>query len=148
MAKTIECCAHCGQKMMVYQRSIRVGMVFAMREVLYSGKTKAFKVSDFSWKRGVSADFTKLKYWRLIELVGPETWKITHDGIKFLIGQLRVSKYKYIYNNTVQQDPENETNPLISVVDVDPKQITKESVLRDAARHGDFINPTKQMVML
>lgn len=137
----IEYCEHCGQKMMVYRRNIRLGMARALRDLFKTRKRGKAKVSDFSWPRGIMADFTKLKYWGLIESPEPEHWQITQRGILFILGKIAIPKYRWIYNNQIKQDAG--PNKKIFVWDIEPEEISKESVLADASHYHEYIQVEK-----
>lgn len=132
--QTFQHCNHCGQRMMVYARSIRPDMVEALRAFYEHGQPA--KVSDFEFSRGVNADFTKLRYWDLIERAGGECWKVTRKGVEFLEGRLPVEKVKFIYNNKPIENLEGvqrcDKYKLVFVYQITGEKITKESVLDNA----------------
>lgn len=77
----------------VYKRRIYKSIVKALRSLADKKKDiTACSVGDFS----------KLRYWGLIEYQGSEgSWKVTNDGWSFLDGLLAVPRYVFIQNNNV-----------------------------------------------
>ena len=129
-------CTHCGQAMRLYRRKIRIQSIELLRVMFFEyGGYQPVKVSDLSSKTHMVVDFTKLRYWGLIRSAGNNQWTITDLGVEFIFGRAHVLKYKFIYNNIVQDDPEDSVNPLIRVWDIKPEVISKETVLRDSRNY-------------
>lgn len=134
--KEIKHCPHCGQKMMVYRRNIRKNMLYCLRKLYFDFGTQAKRAIEIDTRILVGSDFTKLKYWGLIEEgVQATTYKITEQGIMFVLGKIAIPKYKWVYNKTIQPDPEDEINPMIYSWEIAPQEISKEIVLADARRY-------------
>jgi len=90
------------------------------------------------------ADFTKLKYWGLIEenKLKKSYYRITDLGARFIRGMVAIPKFKWVYKKNIQPDPIDKENPLIYCWDVKWKEISKEIVLRDAEMYP--YKPTTQ----
>lgn len=134
----IEYCEHCGQKMMVYRRSIRKNMLYMLRRLGLDFGFKAVKVRELDNRTVMESDFPKLRYWGLIHKI-PETtsYRITQKGVDFILGRITVEKYKWIYNQQVQDDPLDQENPEIYCWEIVPEEISKEIVLEDALKYSD-----------
>lgn len=125
-------CSCCGQIIMVRRRNIRPEMVRALYQLADLGRPA--KVSDLrGLSRGTFADFTKLKYWGLIASVkDTEKWSVTNDGHNFLFAGMRIKKYKWIFNDQVQDDPPGKKNPLIAVSDISREPISTQIVRKNS----------------
>ncbi len=77
----------------IYKRRIYKSIIKALKSMADKNKDiTACSVGDFS----------KLRYWGLIENQGSEgSWKITNDGWSFLDGLISVPEYLFIQNNNV-----------------------------------------------
>lgn len=134
-------CPHCGQLMKIYRRAIRVPMLICLKHLWAMGAYPAYvKAREIPGYDG-GGDFAKLRFWGLIEEGEPLHWRITYSGLKFLSGDLRVSKYRWVYDNKIQPDPEGQTNELISIVDVAPELMDKNIALENAVN----FSPSKQI---
>ena len=106
-------CKCCGQLVKVYPR--QVYKTIAVRLIkLYrlhqTGAAEYYHLSKIGTPTNGGGDFTKLRYWRLIEqrpdLEDPDKksdgyWKITQAGINFVEGKKSIIKYCHVYNNVV-----------------------------------------------
>jgi len=135
MGDKVKKCPHCGQNMMIYRRNIRKNMLWCLRQLWFLHKFKPVKVVDLSPLSNINSDFTKLAYWGLVEYADNNLWKITERGILFILGRTQIPKYKWIYDNKIQADPEDEINPLIYSWEISPQTISKQTVLADALRY-------------
>jgi hypothetical protein len=128
-------CPHCNQLMNVYKRSIRKGLVDALTQLNQVGFSKS---SDLNIPIGINGDFSKMRFWGLIYKPTDDRniWGITVKGKRFLEGEIRIPKYVYIYNNSVEKYSEE----TISVEDVKEEKVDKESVLNEATPKEEF-NP-------
>ncbi len=136
-----ERCPHCQQIVMVRRRSIRGELIQALYQAYcLNAGAAGFRVSDLKGlTRGGYADFTKLKYWDLIEPVkGEERWVVTNVGKNYLLGYLRLPKYRWIFNDKVQRDPVEEPNPMISVYQIKDSGITREEVNAASITRSEF----------
>ena len=133
--KNITKCDKCGQSMTLYRRNIRIQSIQLLRKLYFEFVHQTVKVSDLSNETHMVVDFTKLRYWGLIRSEGNNKYSITELGIAFILGRAHILKYKFVYNNIVQPNPEDELNPLIQVWDIKPEVISRETVLRDAKKY-------------
>jgi len=94
-------CPSCGRFLKIYHRKLSSSMAYALIR-LYGLHAKFekeyFHVRDFYRERG---DFAKLKFWGLVEEApnmsedkkSSGLWKITDQGIRFAILEIRVPEY-------------------------------------------------------
>lgn len=125
-------CSHCGQITMVRRRNLRRELVQALRKAaLFKRPFMVREIPGLS--RGGYADFTKLKYWGLIEAVpDSERWRITAQGFGFLEGWHAIEKYKWVYNDRIQDQPVNADNPLVNADSIDPAPPTIHTVRQNS----------------
>lgn len=131
----IKVCQCCGQRMMIYRRSIRKCMLFCLRKLFFKHGRGFLKVHDLESDGILSADFEKIRYWSLLEKGDNNTWGISDFGIDFILGRVQIPKYIFIYNQELQGEPIGEENPLIWCWDIAPQEISKESVLSEAVHY-------------
>lgn len=114
--KDAKACPLCDQTVKVYYRSITPAMAYCLIKVYRN--TLLNHLSDhvniltglvnipalFKDNHAVQSDFTKLKFWGLIE---PGTdaekagmWRLSDKGRKFVENKLSVQKYAKVYNDT------------------------------------------------
>ena len=95
-------CPHCHQLMNVYKRSLRKGLVEALVKLDQRGQSRS---SELDLPIGINADFSKMRFWGLIyKPTGDRNvWDITGKGKRFLDGLIKIPKYVYIYNNSVEK---------------------------------------------
>lgn len=104
-------CPVCGQYVKVYKRSVNSTMAgMLIRAYKKFGVNNRFHVSDIGLgKGGGSGDFSKLKYWGLInEYYDPEEennggktqgyWKVTPSAAEFVNRAGTIQKYALVYN--------------------------------------------------
>lgn len=140
-------CPCCQQQTIVYRREITFPMLHCMK-VLYSRlKNKPSNYNEISNTHRVTTDFTKLRYWGLIQKT-PESslYKLTPDGIAFIRGYAELQRYRWIYNDERMPDPKDIDNPLIFCHDIKPKKMDKETILADSMTLSEYINHQKQSV--
>lgn len=119
-------CPCCRQRVQVYRRTITAGMALALLAFLRAdGRRRqtepaggdafdGFLHAEETFKnavllpRSARGDFTKLRYWGLIEGAEGERedgsrrngyWRLTDRGRAFARGELAVPKYVYLYND-------------------------------------------------
>lgn len=103
-------CPCCDQLVKLYHRSIHPRMARALiqlhRLTIYDNRY--YHVAEIGADK-LGGDFAKLRYWGLITAM-PNTdkskrasgyWKITPYGTSFVLGQVKISKYRYMYNSRV-----------------------------------------------
>lgn len=143
MATDFKYCDACGQKMMVYRRGLRKGLILALIELWKVGPSK---IADLEFTFGITADLPKLRFWGLIHHAGEEkrsnvVWQITEKGKDFLTGLIEVPKYIFIYNNQLQRF----SKETIKLIDVHHERIDFEYVLEDAEKYQDFITRQRRL---
>lgn len=84
---------------MPYRRSISKGMARALK-LLY--RIQVERINDGTAPNQF-ADFTKLRYWKLIRQDETGHWRITPKGIDFVRGVVRVEKHAIVVNNVCSQ---------------------------------------------
>lgn len=100
-------CPHCSQKINLSR--LIMGKKFA-RELmnLYHGGQEKYQHYE-KWKVGASNNYSKLKYWGLIDeqpnndpkRTGSGHWRLTYSGVQFVQGEITIPKSIFIYNDTV-----------------------------------------------
>lgn len=125
-------CVTCGQTVQVYRRTIRPNMVWCLKRLYEQHGFQAKKTTEIDERKVVESDFTKLKYWGLIEGDGHNRYNITPLGFQFLYGHASVPKYKWIYAGRVQPDPPGEPNPLIEVTDIIESMMGRDRALKES----------------
>lgn len=121
-------CPCCTQRVQVYRRTITVGMALALLAFLRADARRRQTEPDFDGflhaeetfkntvllPRSARGDFTKLRYWGLIEGAEGERedgsrrnghWRLTERGRAFARREIAVPKYVYLYNDA-QYTPE------------------------------------------
>lgn len=135
MKNKVKICQCCGQKMMIYRRAIRLPMLRVLRNLFFDNGKNFVKARLIRGYDG-GGDFAKLRLWGFIaEGKDSLTWGITEHGIDFILGRVQAKKYIYIYNQTIQSEPDGEVNPLIWCWEIAPQEISKEIVLADAVAY-------------
>lgn len=126
-------CPHCKQLMNVYKRSLRKGLVEALIKLDQRGWSRS---SDLDLPIGINADFSKMRFWGLIYKPTDDrnVWDITGKGKRFLGGLIKIPKYVYIYNNSV----EKYSSEMILSEEIMPEIVDKESVLKEAIPKNQF----------
>ena len=119
--------------MNVYKRSLRKGLVEALVKLDQRGQSRS---SELDLPIGINADFSKMRFWGLIyKPTGDRNvWDITGKGKRFLDGLIKIPKYVYIYNNSV----EKYSSEMILSSDVMPEIVDKESVLEESIPKNKF----------
>lgn len=133
----IQHCEACGQKMMVYRRSVRKNMIPGMI-VMLDGIPR--KTVELGLSPGARSDFTTLRFWGLIyrDLNKDRfKWMLTQHGKLFLQGKTNISKYVYIFNNQVKRYGGDLTN----IKDIYPEKIDIDTILENAKRVAQFGGP-------
>ncbi len=108
-AVTCPCCERFAK---IYERKIHTTMAKQLIEFYHLGGYSGYLhiKETVGNKRSGSGDFTKLKYWNLIEKSEqppkPEQkssgwWKITEPGFKFLQNKISVPKYAIVWDDVV-----------------------------------------------
>lgn len=120
-------CSHCSQKIMVYRRNIRKGMIYGLIELWKKGECKS---SELNIPIGINADFSKLRFWGLIykPSLKREVWAITNKGKDFLTGLIEIPKYVFIFNNNV----ERYSSELVKLIDICPEKIDFDIITKHA----------------
>lgn len=104
-------CPLCGKYAKVYRRKLNSGMASRLIK-LYNAtdifaNTDYLHISDFLGKGMHPTDFSKLKFWGLIESMPNDDpskrssgyWRITYDGMLFVQGNKRVKSHSVAYND-------------------------------------------------
>jgi hypothetical protein len=112
-------CPCCGQFVKLYKR--KFGSVMARTLIrLYNMPTTYNHVKDIV--KGISDtgtnDFSKMKYWGLIEEMPNDDsgkknsgyWMITEKGEKFALGQISIPSHAFVYNSMLQGFSNTQTN--------------------------------------
>ena len=104
-----EHCPYCGQRTFVYARTLRYNQVICLRILNKSPlKFEGLKAIEISSHKNLISDFSKMRHWGLIDYgTRKNTWKITERGIAFLRGKISVIKYVFIFNNELQEQPDD-----------------------------------------
>lgn len=146
--KEVKHCPTCGQIMMLYRRNIRKNMLWMLRRLGFEFAGKYMKPVKMEERANIISDFTKLKYWGLIEehRDNKNHYRITDLGAKFIRGMVSIPKYKWIYDGQVKSDPVDEVNPEIFCWEIAPQDMGKNIVLEDAKRYP--YSPTTQQSFL
>jgi hypothetical protein len=103
-------CPCCDQHVKLYRRSIHHAMARGLIEAYKLGADKEF-IHVPTALLGVAinstaAEFSKLRYWNLVEeMINEDTkkrcsgyWKLTKEGVDFVLNRTRLPKYVYTYN--------------------------------------------------
>lgn len=102
-------CPCCRQVVKRYRRALHAAMAQQLVRLFYLGS--AFDREWVQVKRlylpGSSGDYAKLRFWGLIEPYDQRTadsnaagyWRVTKHGVDFVLGQIVVPRYVYLYNN-------------------------------------------------
>jgi len=131
-------CEACGQKMMVYRRSVRKNMIPGL-VVLSDGIPR--RTIELGLSPGARSDFTTLRFWGLIyrDLKKDRyKWMITQHGLLFLEGKSTIPKYTYIFNNQVKRY----SNEVVSVKQIYPEKIDYDEIMKNAAPLEGFKDET------
>lgn len=131
----IQNCECCGQKMMVYRRSVRRNMIQGLI-ILVDGVPR--KTVELGLSPGARSDFTTLRFFGLIyrDLIKDRfKWMITQQGKLFLQGKTSIPKYAYIFNNWVKRYSEDR----IWITDVHHEKIDIDIILENAKKVESFI---------
>ena len=134
MAEEFSYCECCGQKMMVYRRSLRKNMIPGMI-ILLDGSPR--RTVELGLSPGARSDFTTLRFFGLIyrDLNKDRTkWMITSRGRLFLRGKTTISRYAYIFNNRVKRYSEERG----WIEDIYPEKIDFEEVMKAARSLEEF----------
>lgn len=105
-------CDCCNQRVQLYKRKLNAGMAYGLIQIYKISLAKSGYVhvpSEFTALKINTADteFAKLKYWKLIDDMPSDEgddkknsgfWIITERGKMFVLNQLEVPKYVFIYN--------------------------------------------------
>lgn len=102
-------CPVCKQTVKLYKRSLNSGMMYTMWHIFLEDKTGStyIHVKDLLRNKGAknSHDWTLLAHWGLLEPHPSKTergkWKLTHKGIDFIMGRLKVPDAILMYNNQI-----------------------------------------------
>jgi len=108
-------CSCCGQKVKMYRRQIYKAVAKKLITLyrLHQNLPQAthFHMNEIGTPISGGGDFSKLRYWGLIE-ARPETedstkksdgfWRITDEGRVFVEGKGTVTKYCHVYNGVVR----------------------------------------------
>ena len=113
-------CPCCDQFVKVYKRSINKTMA---RQLIFSWRTfgyEWFHAKDVVLGSASAGDYSKLKFWGLIEKKPHEEgyngkkssgyWRVTHQGARFVLFKLTVQKYALVYNNRLLEFEGDQVN--------------------------------------
>jgi hypothetical protein len=99
-------CPCCGQRAQEYKRQINSAMARSLIKLWRAtdGNGQFLRISKVLDERG--GDFCKLAYWDLIEeerILRPDGgragwWRLTPKGRLFVLGELTVPRYAFVYN--------------------------------------------------
>ena len=119
-SKDAKPCPLCTQTVKVYYRSITPAMAYCLIRVFRIQPNDYVDIpSLFKEKHAVQSDFTKLKFWGLIEQgkeVAAGMWKLTHKGRDFVQNKTSVQKYAKVFNDTFKGF-DGETEEIIMCLD-------------------------------
>lgn len=128
----IKKCPHCNQNMMIYRRNIRSNMLYCLHRLYFTLGNVPTKTRDIDARSNVISDFPKLRFWGLVEEQDGK-WLVTTRGHMYLLGNVSLKKYKWIYNNGVMADQAE--NPRLYIWDICPEKISKAIVLKWATSY-------------
>lgn len=129
-------CPHCKQIIMVRRRLIRRGMINGLVRLVDEGESKT---ADLGMDFSSICDFTKLKYWGLIEDgMAESTYRVTGLGLRFIRGEVSIPKYRWIFNDLVQKDPYGKPNPEIFIWDIDPMMINLKDIRKNSITGREY----------
>lgn len=130
----IQYCEACGQKCMVYRRSVRRNMIQGLI-ILLDGIPR--KTVELGLSSGARSDFTTLRFFGLIYRDLDKDrfkWMLTQQGRLFLQGKTSIPKYTYVFNSIVKRYSEER----IWITDVHHERIDIDSVLQNARSVDSF----------
>lgn len=128
MAKEFTCCEACGQKIMVYRRSVRKNHIPGLI-ILIDGKAR--RTTELGLSDGGRSDFTTLRFFGLIYRdlnLDRYKWMLTARGQLFLKGKKAIPKYLFIFNNKVERKSEE----MVWIEDIHPEKIDFDTILKNA----------------
>ena len=94
-------CPCCGLLNKVYSRKLNSGMARFLIRLYHAGYGHPGRPwHKFVWSQTANGDYSKLRYWNLIEKK-PDCegyWRITGRGVQFVLGRIAVAKYCHVFN--------------------------------------------------
>lgn len=104
-------CPCCGRFSKIYRRCITSTMARQLIEFYKAGGAEDWTHTKVVVNnRSGAGDFSKLRYWGLIEKKPRDEdqqqksngyWQITHTGFEFLMNRVSLPKYAYVFDDTV-----------------------------------------------
>lgn len=93
-------CPCCGLYNKVYRRKLNSGMAYFLIKLCRMVKDEDGWVV-VKWGRTVTGDYSKLRYWGIIEQKKGKsnTWRVTPKGSLFVLGCLDVPRYAFIFDS-------------------------------------------------
>jgi len=104
-------CPYCKRKASEHQHTF----IGVLANGLYDFAKKSFartpvELKSLGWSRTRWQNFTKLKYWGLIEQPEPKSgkWRLTEKGLEFVTGEIRIPKFVWTWDDEVVEVAEEE----------------------------------------
>ncbi len=99
-------CPCCKRKAVEHKHSLTKVLVNGLYDFAKQYKSKArtpIQLSSLGWSRTLWQNFTKLKYWGLIEQLEPKSgsWVLTEKGMLFVCGLTKISKSVWTWADEV-----------------------------------------------
>ena len=100
-------CPCCTQTVMVWRRRVYGGLLTQLCRLVAYGQRGA--TSGVLAKKTGGGDHAKLRWWGLVEQDPDDgVWFATAKGHEFLKGNMKIPKWIYIFNNTLQYRSDDE----------------------------------------
>lgn len=143
-----EICHECGRRKRAYAKTMDrrlVAILLKVADHCQARKTNEFDIKDiFGDSQIMTADFRKLHYWNLVEHADRVLWyRITRDGWKFILGNLRVPKVLHIWKDKPITRSEN----TVAIFEAEPRWQSMKSDYTLDYLPWPFMKPTKETVL-
>lgn len=101
-------CPVCTQRVQLYRRKLNSGMVHALFRIYQHNSTEWTRVQDMP-NAPKGGDYAKLRFWGLLEQNPARAedgnsagyWRVTADGVSFLMGSMSVPSHIGTFDNKV-----------------------------------------------
>ena len=122
-------CPVCDQTVKVYARTI-LGTQIRQLALLCSVGEPLHPKEINRRTNSLGCDYTKLRYWDLVEQDDEGLWYSTDKGLSFLRGEINVEKYKFTYNAQVVEY--GESQEMVSARDSCGKKFSYDEIMSQA----------------